>query len=331
MRIFLCLICLIFSACTTQRQYFNPEKIEAKLSYDEKLSSTITDWNNFSAKLKNNSVIAKNYADSLNFKLKKGYNLLAYEDGEFIVANNDGILKIYDSIGEELYTENFEASVVSVSTSGDDIALVLANNSIVLANRSLGVKFSYALTATSGQDSRIAAPIFLDENIIYPSLDGKLIIISRQDYAIIKNIVVSADYFFNNVIFLDIIQDKIIATTAKKIIAITNYEQILYQDADIKTLAIGENEIFIFCKDGNIIKTDFNLKKMAEKKFDFAIFTKANIYNDALYMVEKTGYLIKSDLNLNDFQVFKLEGIEEEMSFMDGDKLYYSNKILNLL
>ncbi len=37
------------------------------------------------------------------------------------------------------YNFQFGASVVGVASNGDDLALVLANNTIVLANRSLGI------------------------------------------------------------------------------------------------------------------------------------------------------------------------------------------------
>lgn len=52
------------------------------------------DWNTISAKLKNNQVILKNDAIIEDFKLDKGYILLAYQEGEFIEADDNGNLKI---------------------------------------------------------------------------------------------------------------------------------------------------------------------------------------------------------------------------------------------
>jgi len=328
-QLFLLFFCLLFiCACGTKRQYFSPEQNDGKLDYNGKLKAKITDWNLFSAKLANNTSIIKNQGE-ISFKLPKDYILLAFQEGEFIAADNNGNLKIFNENNEELYTDKFEASVLSVALNGDDLALILANNSIVLANRSLGIKFSQTLSPSPAQDSRVAAPIFLEKLIIYPSLDGKILVLKKDNYELTKDIVVSAEPFFNNIIHLSLIEDKIIAATAKKIVVITPNEN-LSLEADIKDIALTENEIFIFVKDGSIIKTDLKLKKLVQKKFDFAIFTKVSIYGDFIYAIEKTGYLLKGDLNLQNFKVFKLQGPIETMSFMDNGKFYYSNKILNL-
>lgn len=322
-------LCLLFFGCGTKRQYFTPKHIDAELKSSGSLSSSIDDWTLYAANLKNNKVITKDSGLNENFKLPKDYVLLAYNDGEFFTADLNGNLKIFNSDNEETFNYKFDAAVVSVSANGDDLALVLANNTIVLANRSLGIKYSQTLTPAPAQDSRAAAPIFLNDTIIYPSLDGKILILSKNNYEILKDIVVSAEPFFNNVIYLHIINGNIIAGVAKKVIIITPKEQFSL-NADIKDIVSNENNIFILTKDGEVIKTDLNLKVLNKTKFDFAIFTKATIYNQNLYIFEKTGYLFKLDLNLSQSQVFKLSSAVDKLTFMGNGKFYYSNKILNL-
>ncbi|MBM0636838.1 hypothetical protein LNU06_01485 [Campylobacter sp. VicNov18] len=330
-KIFLSLVCLIFlCACGTKRQYFEPQQINGDLSHNDSLKAKIIDWNLASAKLSNNTAILKSGISIDKFKLPKNYMLLAYQDAEYVVADNDGNLKIFDDSYNEIYTFKYEASVVSVALNGDDLALVLANNTIVLANRSLGIKFSQTLTSAPAQDSRMANPIFLDNIVVYPTLDGKILILSINNLQIIKDVVISAENFFNNVIYLNVFEDKLIAATAKKII-IVSPNRTLYLDADIKDVALSNNAIFILEKDGTVIKTDYNLKKTTEKKFEFAIFIKSNIYKDFLYLFEKTGYLVKMDLNLDNIQIFKLSEAVDKMSFMGNDKFYYEDKILDLL
>lgn len=91
---FLISFCLIFlCACGTKRQYFEPSQTDGKLSSNDSLKSSIVDWNTISAKLKNNQVILKNDAIIEDFKLDKGYILLAYQEGEFIEADDNGNLK----------------------------------------------------------------------------------------------------------------------------------------------------------------------------------------------------------------------------------------------
>lgn len=327
----LTLFCVIFlCACGTKRQYFEPKQNDGDLSYNDSLKSKIVDWNLVSAKLSNNTAVLKNDLILAEFKLPKNYMLLAYQDGEYFTADKDGNLKIFDSSYNEIYSFQFDASVVGVASNGDDLALVLANNTIVLANRSLGIKFSQTLTSAPAQDSRATNPIFLDNIIVYPTLDGKILILSRNTLQIIKDVVVSAENFFNNVIYLNVIADKLIAATAKKIIVVSP-ARTLYLDADIKDVALSDDGIFILEKDGTIIKTDYNLRKIAEKKFEFAIFIKSSIYNNSLYIFEKTGYLIKINLNLDHTQIFKLSQATDKISFMGNGKFYYGDKILDLL
>ncbi len=321
---------LLFCACGTKRQYFKPTQVEGNLSHTQNLRSKIVSTNLFSARLSNGNALLKNEEDIRDFKLEKNYNLLAYKDGEFVTADDNGNLKIFDSNHQELYSEKFDASVLSVALDGNDLALVLADNTIVLANRSLGLKFSQTLAPAIAQDSRVAAPVFLDSVIVYPSLDGKIVIFSRQDAKIVRDIIVSAEYFFNNIIFLKVVGEKMIAATAKKILVFSP-SKVLSLNADIKDVVLDRDFIFILAKDGNVIKTDLDLNKKAEKKFEFAIFTQANIHNNHLYIIEKTGYLIKSDLNLENALVFKLPSIDEKMSFISATKFYYADKILDLL
>ncbi len=330
MRIFILTLVLFFCACGTKRQYFEPSQTEGVLNRTQNLKGKIVSSNIFSASLSNGEALLKSGENIENFKLEKGYHLLTYEDGEFIIADNDGNLKILDNNYQELYSEQFDSSVLSVALDGDDIALVLANNTIILTNRTTGVKFSHTFGTAIAQDSRVAAPVFLDNTITYPTLDGKIVIFSRYGGELIKDILVSTEFFFNNIIYFRLMQDKIIAASAKKIIVFSPSKN-LSLNADIKEVVANDDSIFIFEKNGNVTKTDFDLNKKVEKKFEFAIFTQANIYNNHLYMIEKNGYLIKSDLNLENTLIFKIPSIDGKMSFMGATKFYYENKILDLL
>lgn len=320
---------LLLCSCGTKRQYFEPAQVDGELKYTQSLNAKVIDTNLFSAKLSDRSAVVKNEEDIRNFKLEKDYVLLSHQNGEFITSDDNGNLKIFSSDHQEVYSEKFHASVLSVALDGDDLALVLADNTIVLANRNSGIKFSQTLPPAIAQDSRVAAPVFLENIVAYPSLDGKIVIFSRQSEQILRDVIVSAEYFFNNIIHLSVMEDKMIAATAKRIL-ILYPSRTLYLDADIKDVVLGQDSIFILSKDGNVIKTDFDLRRIAEKKFEFALFTQANVYNNHLYIIEKTGYLIKCDLDLRDAQVFKLPGINEKMSFISTTKFYYADKILDL-
>lgn len=327
-------VAIFFTACGTKRQYFDPNSVKngdfhsSSLGSSGNLSSSILETNLNFAKLKNNEVL-DHEGEIADFKLEKNYQLLLYKDNEFVVADKDGNLKILNANHEEIFSHQFDAEVLSVDISGDDLALVLADNTMVLFNRSLGIKFIQSSGVAVATDSRVAAPIFLDSIILYPSLDGKLNIVDRANLRVIRNIVISTDEFFNNIIYLNIINNQMIAATASKIVVVTP-EQTFSMDEEIKNIALFEDEIFIFTKDGKIIKSNLKLDKLKEVKFNFAIFNEANIYQNSVYAFEKTGYILKMDLNLENIQIFKFKDAENAITFMGNTKLFYKSKFLNL-
>lgn len=325
----LALCALLFCACGTRREYYEPpEKLDGKLSYDEKLDSKIIETNLNFATLRNDKVLSKDGIIK-DFELEKNFRLLYYEADEFVIADKDGNLKITNAQNEELYSHKFDAAVLSVALSGDDMALVLADNTIILINRSLGVKFSQTLTPAPAQDSRVASPYFMDTLIVYPTLDGKLVVVDRASQKVLRDIVVGSADFFNNVIYLNITNDLMIAATSKKIVVVSATETFSYNE-EIRSAVVAGNFIFIFAKNGTVIKTNLQLEKIAEKKFKYAILNQSSVYNGFLYVFEKTGYLIKSDLNLEQTQVFRLKSATDEKGFMKDGRFYFANKILNL-
>ena len=325
----LALCALLFCACGTRREYYEPpEKLDGKLSYESRLSSRIKDTNLDYAFLKSDEVLDKNGLIK-HFKLPKGYTLLKFEASEFVIADKSGNLKILDENSEEIYAHSFDAAVLSVALNGDDMALVLADNTIILINRSLGVKFSQTLTPAPAQDKRVASPHFMETIIIYPTLDGKLVVLDRATQKVIRDVVVSSEDFFNNVIFMSVVDDKMIAATPKRIVVVSPTQTYTY-DEEIRNVVVSQGFIFIFAKNGNIIKTNLNLNKLVEKKLKYAIYNESSIFKGHLYVFEKTGYLFKSDLNLEHLQVFRLKGAAGEKAFMKEGKFYYDDKILSL-
>lgn len=322
------IVLLLFSACGTKREYYEPEKVQGKLSYDEKLPSKISETNLNFATLKNDEVLSKSGIIE-GFELPKDFTLLVYEADEFVIADKDGNLRIVGKANEEIYSHKFDAAVLSVAMSGDDLALLLADNTIVLANRSLGIKMSQTLTPAPAQDSRVASPYFMGSIIIFPTLDGKLVVVDKASQKVLRDIVISSADFFNNVIYLNVVNNLMIAATSKKVVVVSENETFSYSE-EIRSAVVAGDFIFIFAKNGTVIKTDLALKKVAEKKFKYAILNESSVFKGFLYVFEKTGYLIKSDLNLEQAQVFRLKSATDEKGFMREGRFYFSNKVLNL-
>ncbi|RKO64237.1 hypothetical protein CKA54_06495 [Campylobacter sp. P255] len=326
---YLFIITLVFlSACGTKREYYQPTQVDPLPNSAKNINGKITSFNNNIAQLNNNAFI-NTTGNIIDFKLDKNYHILnAYQD-EILIADDNGNFKILNLKGEELYFYKFNESVVSASLDGDDIALVLASNSLVYANKNLGIKMLQNLGTAYAQDSRYANPYFLNTIIIYPMLNGKLAIVNKSSLKVSKEIMVSSEEFFNNIIYLHVKNDTMIAATAKKIIVVTP-NRTVYLNEDIKEVNANDREIFILTKDGRIIKNDYNLRKINEVKFQFALFSKSTLHHDFLYIFEKTGYLIRLNTDLKNYSVYKLSDAVDQKSFMSRDKFFYNNKVLQL-
>ena len=320
---------LVVSGCGTKRQYFEPESLSGKLSYDGSLPGTIVDAVRDGATLSNGQVITKKGLS--NVVLPEGFVYLTEDKGRYVAASKCGALQIVDANKKVLFTKECSVSVASAALKGNVLALVLGSNELVLIdiNNNDGKELMHLKQDNVYVlDSRIAAPYFLGDLIVFPTLDGKLVIVDEQSKQPIRDVVVSNEKFFGNIIFLQVLGDRLVAATKSKVVSISP-KSINFLETEVKDVIVLENRIFVFTKDGRVILTDADLKALKERKFPFATFA-GTIHGDFIYMIEKGGYVIATDLDLVSTNVYKLpDGIESHV-FTTGDALYYKNHFFKL-
>lgn len=318
---------LFFSGCGTKRQYFEPIEPAGVIKYDGSLPAKIIDVVRNGATLENGQVITK---DGLqNVKLPAGYTFVHHDDGKYLGITKCCDLVLVDSSGKKIYTKKFESTVASASIKGDIIAVVLANNTLKM----LDVKTAQELFSQKGDDvyahdSKIASPYFLKGLLVFPTLDGKIIIVDMKSYKVIRDIVVRSEKFFSNIIYLDVLDDRLVAATKKRVISI-NPQSMAYLDEEVKDVIILKNRVLIFTKDGRIVLTNADLKVLKEKKLKFAVFA-GTIYGEFVYVVERGGYLIATDLDLISTNIYELPDEIENFLFTTKDELFYEDKYFKL-
>ena len=94
---------LLISGCGTKRQYFEPEVLSGKISYDGSLPAPIHDALRAGATLENGQVITKE--GLLNVKLPQGFSYLADNQGRYVATSKCGALKIIDAADEALLSQ----------------------------------------------------------------------------------------------------------------------------------------------------------------------------------------------------------------------------------
>ena len=323
----LSVVALLVSGCGTKRQYFEPEVVAGKVSYDGSLPAQMVDVVRSGATLSNGQVI--NQQGLSNIKLPEGFIYLAENQGRYVAASKCGAVQVLDASQKVVYSKECSVSVASAALKGNTLALVLGSNELVLLDITDGKEMlRLKQDKVFVLDSRIASPYFLGDLIVFPTLDGKLVIVDEQTKKPIRDIVVSNEKFFGNIIYLHVLGDRLVAATKSKVVSISP-KSINFLEKDVKDVIVLENRIYVFTKDGQVLLTDANLKVLKDRKFQFATFA-GTIYGDYIYMIEKSGYMIATDLDLVTTNIYKLPDEINSFVFTTKDTLYYNNRYFKL-
>ena len=314
-------ILIFFTACST-KEYFEANNSKGRFNASEhNLSSSIISINKDGATLEDKNIITKDGISKI--KLKTGFKFLNINNNIVISSNykdkvmlNDKVIKV-------------SGVAIAASLKSNLLALLFSNNSIELYDlkRKKTVLKEY-FTHSFVNDTRIANPYFMGKIILFPTLNGRIVIISALDKKIIKNIVVDVDGQFNNIIFLDVIKDTLVAATANKVITVG--DGLLNLKAyHIRDIITNGDNIYLASIDGQIIKTDISLNIISRKKYKFAKFY-ALAFGTSLYALESQGYLINisNDFKKDKIYDFSFDNSKKVISI--GNKIYYDNQYLTL-
>ena len=251
--IFTLLLSFLFLGCSTKRQYFEPsdENITGDLKFNGSLPSEIVAVSKDGATLKNGQVISKNGL-AANVKLLKSEKFLGEYDGNFVITDVNGTTKVADSAGSIKFEKNLGRQALSASIRGDDLALVMSDDSIMLIKLSSGaVVLDHRVGDAFAIDSRVAPPLFINQLIAYPALDGLVSVVEHVGARSARDFVVSNQPFFNNIIALENSGDNLYAATATRLMLVGPAGN-KNHNRDIKDAIFKDGKIYLFLKDGTV-------------------------------------------------------------------------------
>ncbi len=310
----------ILAGCAT-KEHFEPEDTIG--SYDNtkaNLSAEITSMNKDGATLDNGEIITKRGLSK--FKIPEGYNFLNISDDKVISSNyKDKVLVDKQEI-------EVSGVVVAASLKDNKLALLYSDNSIELRDLAedktlLKEYFNHSFV----NDTRIANPYFMSNIVLFPTLDGRIIVVSSTN-KIVKNIVVDPDGQFNNITFLDVINDTLVAATANKVISVGDGVLNL-KNYNVRDIITHDDYIYIATIDGQIIKTDISLNIIQRKKYKYAkIYALA--YGTSLYALESQGYLINISDDFKSDAIYDFGFDNERKVIALGDTIYYDDEYIIL-
>ena len=328
--IFTLLLSFLFLGCSTKRQYFEPsdENITGDMKFNGSLPSEIVAVSKDGATLKDGEVISKNGLVK-NFKVLKSEKFLGEYDGNFVVTDINGTLKVVSGTGAVKFEKALGRQALSANIHGDDLALVMSDDSIMLIKLSSGaVVLDHKVGDAFAIDSRVASPLFINQLIAYPALDGLVSIAENVGGRSARDFVVSNQPFFNNIIALENKGDNLYAVTATRLMLVSPAGN-KNHNVDIKDVIFSGDRIYLFLKDGRVELLDRGLNLIKSRKFTFAQFSGALLAKGYLYIIERNGYVIRVNENLEGQAIYELNGELDDKSFITGSSFYYDDKILN--
>ena len=310
----------IFTACS-KKQYFEPEDSYSFNKDSKSIDSSINSFNRDGATLENGQFISKKGIS--NIKLPEGYEFLNISEDKVIATNNKDKILVD---GKEIILNTV---VVAANLKDDILALVNSDNSIMAYDLRDGKTiFKEYLTKSLANDNRIAAPYFMSNLILYPTLDGKVIVVSSQNYKIIRNIIVDADSRFNNIIYLNVVNNTLIAASSNKIISVGD-GVLNIKEYDLRDIISHGTDIYLATIDGQIVKTDISLNVMDRKKYKFAKFY-ALAFGDSLYALESQGYIVNIANDFKTDKIYDFSFDEEDKVIVFDDTIYVHNEYIKL-
>ncbi|MCF6206629.1 MAG: PQQ-like beta-propeller repeat protein [Sulfurovum sp.] len=318
---------LYFSGCSS-RQYFEPENTYSVSVAESGYGGTIVELGRNGATLADGHYIGKNGIGKI--VLGEGFRFLG-ESGQYVLAaNSDGLLEILDkNSGKVVRKIEMELPVVSAGIKGDLVAYILANNAFGLYSIKKGEKIiENRSERTYAIDTRAASPLFVDSLVVMPMLDGKLVIFDTNDPENAKVVYLSSDKVFNNVIYLSRTGDTLVAATPKKLLTLGSQGEFEYK-ANIAEVAVSGNNVYLFTKEGDIIKFDITLNELAKKKFRFAQFSAATVVDGRVYALDNKGSLIVLNKDLTKYKIYDVGEVDEPV-YIAGNKLYKDGNIIHL-
>lgn len=347
-----CMASFLLLGCGSKK-YYTPEQAHDTLIFDRSFSSPIAANNRYGAMLKDGSLITRDGIIPYNAKIPKRARFLGESGGYYIFAKGcESVYLVRSSVLDEQAFGNQTCSIkeqntacsqdeleikttmcaLSASIKGSLLALIGSDNSMSIFDINAPTKepkFSHKGSSVLAVNELVAAPLFLESLVVFPTLDGRLLIVSTKTFTPERNIIISSEKFFNNVIYLYGDDSRIFAATPKKLISIVSGQEFSYNES-IKDALFYKGYLYVLTLDGMLAQLDHTLRPINTEKFTYAKLEGIAIANDTLYTFETHGgYVIAVGLKDFSHKVYKTQDTfgrtpPNKLNFYSNSVFYYN-------
>jgi hypothetical protein len=319
----LILTIVVFSGCSTKK-VFKPQSDKVVGSWKDKadLNESIVDVTANGALLKDGNILSHDTFIGLHVNTKT--ERLVDADKEWIVTTQiDGNTTLTSSV-DSRKKESFDLkkTVAAASVKDDLLAVVFASNELAIYSiKTKDILFHSEGNTPLAVDAKIVNPYFLDDLVLFLTLDGKIVIVNSKEKKILRSMIISSADKFNNVIAFNVAGDNLIAATGNEILSLANKDiRAAYEIRNMRYDA--KDEIYIATKQGEVLNLTSTLQVKSKTKFPFAHFLGMITTDDKVYVLEKEGYIIALEKDLKSYKVYKAS-IDGDSYVYAGDKAFY--------
>lgn len=316
---FTTVLTLFLTSCSTRESY-KPENTDGSISLSERFDSAIIDVNSETATFEEGMLLTKEGIDTTLFPegyrfvfRNKEWSLALKTGGKVFAVKNANISRSLDLL----------KTVATASLQGDLLAVVFADNELALYEFSTGtLLFKEPASESTAVDMRIATPRFLNDLVLFPTLDGKIVIVNSNTKELVRTIIVSSEQYFNNIIYFNLVNDTLFAATPSKIYTLGEKE--VRVELEIRDVVVNGKGVWVTTKQGELIALDHNLEILNRLKFPFAHFLGLIVTDDRIYAAEKEEYIIVAPTNLAYFTIYDID-LESGFFFTSDEGFYFDN------
>jgi len=272
------LISLFFIGCSS-KEYFKPADVFDNIDVTDSMQSEIIEISGESATLEDGSIISTRGLDLTRFP--EGFRFV-FKNDEWAIGLKTGgeLFAVKDT--NESKSLKLSKTIATVSLKDDLLAVIFADNELALYEFSSGtLLFKEPASDSTAVDIRIANPRFLNELVLFPTLDGKIVIVNAQAKELVRTIIVSSEQYFNNIIYFNVVDDTLYAATPSKIYTLGEHEKRVELEA--RNMVVNKKGVWVATKQGEIVSLDHSLNILKRVKFPFAHFLGLVVGEDIVY------------------------------------------------
>jgi len=317
------MVLVLFSGCST-KEVFEPKKVSNDWEHYSDLEDEIIDISSNTALLGNGKVLDKD--GNVTIKIdSKHQRVLGRSENWILSATIDGNLSVTAKDMPQVKKSFVLKSTIATAGIHDNILAVLfANNEIALYDMaSKELLFKEQGAKALANDIRIVQPYFMNDLVIFSTLDGKVIIVNSKLKKRLRTVIVSSADYFNNIIYFSIFGDKIVAASDSKVLALSQKE--LRAKFEIRNIVHDQENIYITTKQGEVMALTPSLQVRSKIKFPFAHFLGMLEDEKKLYILEKEGYMIVVDKKNFDYSIHEVD-IDDGLVFVGKNAFYVDNE-----